>query len=145
MIPGERYVVLGLGSGAVRLVQRPRRSPRRAESHRVPQIGERRETRVRLTSGRSFSALLVDGGLPSVDRDLLDEARRSGVAVFVVADARVMRDWDALGATGVLPRDFSVEDLITALDGMTKAIPRGVADATASRSPFGRGAVDSSP
>ena len=89
------------------------------------------ETRVRLTSGRSFSALLVDGGLPSVDRDLLDEARRSGVAVFVVADARVMRDWDALGATAVLPRDFSVEDLITALDGMTKAIPRGVADATA--------------
>ena len=88
------------------------------------------ETRVRLTSGRSFSALLVDGGLPSVDRDLLDEARRSGVAVFVVADTRVMRDWDALGATAVLPRDFSVEDLITALDGMTKTIPRGVADAT---------------
>ena len=57
------------------------------------------------------------------------------MAVFVVADPRVMRDWDALGATAVLPRDFSVEDLITALDGMTKAIPRGVAGATPVASP----------
>ena len=50
------------------------------------------------------SALLVDGDLRSVDRDLLDEAVRSGVAVFVVADPRVMPDWDALGATAVASR-----------------------------------------
>ena len=112
MIPGERYVVLGLG---------PARSAWFSDLARLATAGgvpieflksvSAEETRVRLTSGRSFSALLVDGGLPSVDRDLLDDARRSGVAVFVVADPRVMRDWDALGATAVLPRDFSVEDL----------------------------------
>ena len=136
MIPGERYVVLGLGSA---------RSAWFSDLARLATAGgvpieflksvSAEETRVRLTSGRSFSALLVDGGLPSVDRDLLDEARRSGVAVFVVADPRVMRDWDALGATAVLPRDFSVEDLITALDGMTKAIPRGVAGRDCRREP----------
>jgi hypothetical protein len=136
VIPGERYVVLGLASA---------RSAWFSDLARLAQAGgvpieflksvSPEETRVRLTSGRSFSALLVDGGLPSVDRDLLDEARRSGVAVFVVADPRVVRDWDALGATAVLPRDFGVEDLITALDGMTKAIPRGVAGATPVPSP----------
>ena len=130
MITGERYVVLGLGSARTAWFSD---LARLATAGAVPiefvKSVTAEETRVRLTSGRSFSALLVDGGLPSVDRDLLDDARRSGVEVFVVADPRVIRDWWALGATAVLPREFSVEDLISALDGMTKAIPRGVADA----------------
>ena len=130
MIAGERYVVLGLASARSAWFSD---LARLATAGAVPiefvkSVGAE-ETRVRLTSGRPFSALLVDGGLPSVDRDLLDEARRCGAAVFVVADPRVIRDWDALGATAVLPRDFSVEDLITALRSMTKVIPRGVAEA----------------
>jgi len=130
VISGERYVVLGFASARSAWFSD---LARLATAGSVPiefvkSVGAE-ETRVRLASGRSFSALLVDGGLPSVDRDLLDEARRSGAAVFVVADPRVIRDWDALGATVVLARDFSVDDLITALRDMTKAIPRGVADA----------------
>ena len=119
MISGERYVVLGFASARSAWFSD---LARLATAGSVPiefvkSVGAE-ETRVRLASGRSFSALLVDGGLPSVDRDLLDEARRSGAAVFVVADPRVIRDWDALGATVVLARDFSVDDLITALRGM---------------------------
>src|SRR3954462_6786779 len=64
------------------------------------------EVRARLASGRAFSALLVDGGLSGVDRDLLDEARSCGCAVVVVHDGRVDRDWSLLGATTVLPSHF---------------------------------------
>ena len=31
----------------------------------------------RLASGQAFSAVIVDGGLPAVDRDLVDRAARS--------------------------------------------------------------------
>jgi hypothetical protein len=129
VITGERYVVLGLGAA---------RSGWFSDLARLATAGgipiefvksvSAEETRVRLSSGRAFSALLVDGGLPAVDRDLLHDARRSGVEVFVVADPRITRDWQTLGATTVLAREFSLDDLLTALDGMTKAIPRGVAD-----------------
>ena len=64
------------------------------------------EVRTRLTSRRPFSALIVDASLPEVDRDLIAAARRSGVAVLVVDDGRVARDWFALGAASVLEPDI---------------------------------------
>ncbi|HEX7168895.1 MAG TPA: hypothetical protein VF230_18095, partial [Acidimicrobiales bacterium] len=36
------------------------------------------ELRAHLASGRAFSALLVDGALPTLDRDLVDAAAEAG-------------------------------------------------------------------
>ncbi len=136
MSGGERYVVLGLGQA---------RSPwfrdlaRMATAGSVPlefvKCVSHEEARVRLASGRAFSALLVDGGLPGVDRDLIDDARRSGVAVLVVEHARVARDWDALGASAVLPPDFAVALLLGALADLARVIPRATADEGTSDEP----------
>ena len=82
------------------------------------------EVRARLASGRPFSALLVDGGLPSVDRDLIDVGRAAGCAVIVVDDARVDRDWRALGADAVLLPVFDRQDLLEALEQTATPINR---------------------
>jgi hypothetical protein len=69
--------------------------------------------------------LLVDGGLSGVDRDLVDEARASGCAVIVIDDDRVRRDWLALGASAVLPSEFSRDALLDVLETHAVAIGRG--------------------
>jgi hypothetical protein len=74
------------------------------------------EARARLQGGRQFSALLADGHLAGVDRDLLDLARGQGCAVVIVEDGQVARDWTALGATTALPDDFTREDLLAVLE-----------------------------
>jgi len=126
---GERFVVLGLGRA---------RSPWFSDLARLATAGSlpielvkcvsHEEARVRLTSGRAFSALLVDGGLPGVDRDLLDTARRSGVEVLVVDDRRATRDWDELGASATLPANFGAADLLAALTELARPIVRGAAE-----------------
>src|SRR5687767_5856859 len=79
------------------------------------------EVRARLASGRAFSALLVDGGLSGVDRDLIDAAREGGCAVIVIEDDRVRRDWLALGASAVLPPELSRAGLLDVLETHTVA------------------------
>jgi hypothetical protein len=74
------------------------------------------EVRARFRTGRPFSALLVDGSVPSLDRDLVDEARSCGCAVIVVDDGRVQRDWRALGAAAVLTSNFGRDDLLDVLE-----------------------------
>ncbi len=56
------------------------------------------EVRVRLAGGRRCSAVLLDGGLPGVDRDLLAAVVEAGAAAVVVDAGRGERDWRALGA-----------------------------------------------
>ena len=73
------------------------------------------EVRVHLGSGRAYSAALLDAGLPSVDRDLLAEAREAGCPVLLVDDGRSRRDWRAMGAAAVLDPDFTREQLLDAL------------------------------
>jgi hypothetical protein len=73
------------------------------------------ELRAHLGSGRPFSALLVDGGLPALDRDLVDHARAVGCAVLVVDDLRITRDWRALGADAVVNPVFERKDLLDVL------------------------------
>lgn len=111
----ERYVLLGLA--------RPRadwfrRVGQWASSAIVPGEFVRcvsvEELRARLGSGRPFSALLVDGDLPALDRDLLAMARTAGCAVLVVADGGA-RNFRELGAAGVLSADFSRDDLLESL------------------------------
>jgi hypothetical protein len=80
------------------------------------------EARARLHAGRAFSALLADGTLADLDRDLLDLAARQGCAVIVVDDPRVTRDWLALGASTVLPDDFDRDQLLAALHTYSRTI-----------------------
>ncbi|HUP87217.1 MAG TPA: hypothetical protein VM143_16300 [Acidimicrobiales bacterium] len=83
------------------------------------------ELRAHLGSGRAFSALLVDGALPALDRDLVDAAAEVGCAVVVVDDVRVTRDWRALGAAAVINPVFERKDLLDVLATHTARIPRG--------------------
>ncbi len=83
------------------------------------------EARARLASGRPFSALLVDGDLPGLDRDLIDRARELGCAVLVVATtARRQPDWASLGAAARLERDFDAATLLDALATHAQPIAR---------------------
>ena len=85
------------------------------------------EVRNHLGSGRTFSAALLDGTLPSVDRDLIAQAREAGCPVLIVDDGRGQRDWRSLGAAAVLPDTFDRDQLIEAL--ATHALMVGGGDA----------------
>jgi hypothetical protein len=126
----ERFVVLGLA---------PARSPwfravgLWANSGALPAEFVRcvsaEEVRARLGSGRAFSALVADSGLPSVDRDLVAGARSAGCAVLVVDDGRATRDWLELGVARVLLPGFGREELVAALTSCASPVRRGEADA----------------
>ncbi len=126
MIPGERFVVLGLAP--------PRAAWFRsvgvwATSGALPaeflKCVSAEEVRARLASGRPFSALVADAGLPTVDRDLLAAAVAADCAVLVVDDGRATRDWHALGASRVLSPSFTRDELVTALAACARTIRRG--------------------
>jgi hypothetical protein len=72
------------------------------------------ELRARLRSGRAFSAVVVDGSLPGVDRDLIALASETSVAVLVVDDQE-RRDWRGLGAAAVMATRFSRDELLEVL------------------------------
>ena len=78
----------------------------------------------RVRSGRAFSAVLIDGGLPGIDRDLLSEAGSSGALVIVVRDPRIKVDWQQSGADAVLEADFGPAKLLDLLAGTARLIPR---------------------
>jgi hypothetical protein len=128
-MPAERYVVLGLA---------PARSAwfrsvgLWANSGALPADFVRcisaEEVRARLASGRAFSALVADAGLPAVDRDLLAAAGAAGCAVLVVDDGRATRDWLELGAARVLQPTFGRDELVTALTSCAHPVRRGEAD-----------------
>ena len=82
------------------------------------------DVRARLSSGRAFSALLLDGDAIGADRDLLDSARAAGCAVVVIHDGRSGRDWVSLGASAVLDSTFERGDLLAVLDSHATAIGR---------------------
>jgi len=103
----ERFVLLGLA--------RPRalwfrEVARWATSAALPaefvKCVSAEELRAHLRSGRPFSAVLLEGGLPAVDRDLIESAREAGAVALVVDEGRVPRDWKGLGASAVLPVDM---------------------------------------
>lgn len=86
------------------------------------------ELRARLRSGRPFSAVLIDGQLPGLDRDLIEEARSAAVSVLVV-DAQSRRDWRALGAAAVLADPFSRDELVEVLQATANPIGSAVHEA----------------
>ena len=80
------------------------------------------ELRGRITSGRPFSAILLDGGLPGVDRDLLAVARDCGIAAIVVADPVSAPRWQALGASAVLSPALTRAELVDALASLAQLV-----------------------
>jgi hypothetical protein len=82
------------------------------------------ELRVRLRSGRGFSALLVDAAAPGLDRDLLELTREVGCAVIVIDSGHRPGAWSDLGASAVLPVDFGRDDLLQALDQFATPVVR---------------------
>ena len=123
---GSRFVVLGLA-----LARSPwfRNVAQWANSASIPvefvKCVSAVELRAHLSSGRPFSALLIDGGIPALDRDLVDSAREIGCAVIVVDDMRVTRDWTSLGATAVVNPVFDRKDLLDLLANHGPRISRG--------------------
>lgn len=126
-MPADRYVVLGLAPARSAWF---REVARWATSAALPlefvKCVSREELRVRLTSGRALSAVLLDAGVPGLDRDLLDGARAAGCAVLVVDDGRSRVDWSSLGASAVLPAALGRADLHAAL--VEHATPIGRSD-----------------
>lgn len=73
------------------------------------------ELRARCTSGRPFSAALLDGRLHAVDRDLLATLLDAGIPSIVVA-APGGPDWSTLGAATTLASPFDRASLLGALE-----------------------------
>jgi hypothetical protein len=121
----DRYVLLGLAH-----VRAPWFSElaRWATSASVPvefvKTVSVEEVRVRLRSGRGFSALLVGDDVTGVDRDLVDLAHESGCAVVVVTSGHTRRDWAELGAAAVLPAGFGRSDLVDVLSQVSRPVTR---------------------
>ena len=79
------------------------------------------ELRARLSSGRSWSAVLLDGSLPAVDRDLVAAVRDAGCAPIVVDDRGADR-WRSLGVASVLPSSFDRGALLDVLDTVATTV-----------------------
>jgi hypothetical protein len=112
----ERYVVLGLAhvrSGWFREVGRWASSAMAPIDYLKCVSAE--EVRARLATGRAFSALVADGSLHGVDRDLFDAARDAGCAVIVVDDGIRQRDWSDLGASAAVADGFTRTELVDLL------------------------------
>lgn len=80
------------------------------------------ELRARLGSGRRWSAALLDGSLPIVDRDLLAAVRDAGCAPIVIDDRDGVDRWRALGAAGVLPTAFDRGALLDVLEAVAMTV-----------------------
>jgi hypothetical protein len=124
----ERFVVLGLA--------RPRAEWFRAVSQWATSAAlpaeflkcvSVEELRSRLAGGRQYSAVLLDGGIAAVDRDLVQAVREAGSAPIVVDDGRGGRDWVALGAAAVLDAALTREALLDALATHALMVGRAVA------------------
>jgi len=86
------------------------------------------ELRARLGSGRAFSAVLADGGLGGIDRDLIDQAREIGCAVILVDGVGARRDTIGLGVSALLPDGFGRDELLATLDEHAALIGTAVPD-----------------
>jgi hypothetical protein len=122
----ERYVLLGLAHVRSAWFRNLSRSSTSAslpiEFLKAMSI---EEVRVRLRSGRGYSALVIDDGIPGFDRDLIDLALEVGCAVILVDNGRATTEWSNLGASAVLAPDFGRNDLLDVLARVATPIARG--------------------
>lgn len=82
------------------------------------------EVRVRLRSGRGYSALLIDDSMAGLDRDLVDLALEVGCAVVLVDSGRGAINWVDLGASALLPPEFDRGDLRQVLTQVAAPLAR---------------------
>lgn len=135
MSAGHRYVLVGLA--------RSRAQWFRSVSHWTTSAAipaeflkcvSAEELRARLSGSRTYSAVLLDGTMPVVDRDLIETAREAGCSVLIIDDGLRHRDWVELGASAVLPTALEREVLLDALVthaemvGAITSAPPGVID-----------------
>jgi MinD-like ATPase involved in chromosome partitioning or flagellar assembly len=73
------------------------------------------ELRARLEGTRAHSAVMVDSGMPGLDRDLLAQVTRTGAAAIVVAPPPTAHRWRAMGAAATADADFTPDDLVALL------------------------------
>jgi MinD-like ATPase involved in chromosome partitioning or flagellar assembly len=123
----ERYVLLGLAPPRAPWFEAVARwTTSAAIAAEFVKCVSADEVRVRLTSGRRYSALLVDSTLPSLDRDLVDIALESLAQVIVVRSGPGPSFPAAdLGVAAELPGDFSQDQLIDVLAAHCEMIGRG--------------------
>lgn len=119
----ERYVVLGLAHvGSPWFRSLARWSTAAVLPIEFVKTVSVEEVRARLRSGRAFSALLVDEGVPGTDRDLVDAARREGCAVIVVGGRGTPSQWQDLGVSAVLPDGFDPAELLDVLEQVASPV-----------------------
>ncbi len=82
------------------------------------------EVRVRLRSGRGYSALLIDDSMPGFDRDLVEMAREAGCAVVVVDSGRAHLGSAGLGVSALLPAGFGRDELLAVLGQFATPVAR---------------------
>ena len=140
---GERYVVMGLA--------RPRQSWLREVAKWTTTASlpaefimclSAEEVHARLDGGRLFSALLVDGGISGLDRDLIAAAQERDCVTIVVQSPGSQRDWEAVGAATTIAADFDRNALLAALGDVAAPVAEveasGVVTTTAPHRPSGR-------
>lgn len=84
------------------------------------------EVRARLASGRAFSALLIDGAVSGLDRDLFAEAAAAACPTVVVDSVDATRDWRGAGATAMLAPIFSRDEVLEVLQAHARPISTAV-------------------
>jgi MinD-like ATPase involved in chromosome partitioning or flagellar assembly len=121
----ERYVLLGLAPPRAQWWESLAQwSTSAAIAAEFVKCMSAEEVRVRLTSGRRHSALLVDSATPALDRDLVDAATSSLTPVIVVQTTRSASGLDT-GAAASLPGDFSRDHLLDVLASHCRMVSRG--------------------
>jgi hypothetical protein len=114
-VPRERYVLLGVAAARSswfrEVGQWATAASIPAEFVRCVSVAE---MRARLASGRPFSAVLVDGRLGGVDRDVVAVAADVGCPVIVV-DERGPDTWGEVGVAAVVQAPFSHDELLELL------------------------------
>jgi len=80
------------------------------------------ELRTRVAGGRVFSAALLDGRLPGIDRDLLSTLAEARIPAVVVRSAPDPHDWIGLGATSTLDAPVDRSGLLAALSEHSRMV-----------------------
>ncbi|MEO6629661.1 MAG: hypothetical protein ABIP03_13970 [Aquihabitans sp.] len=112
----DRYVVLGLAHvRSTWFTEVARWSTSGSVPVEFVKCVSTEELRARMRSGRPFSAALLDGRLPAVDRDLMAGLQDSGVVPLVVEAGPGGPDWVALGARATLALPLERAALLDAL------------------------------
>ena len=124
---GERYVLLGLAPARSAWFEAVAQwSTSAAIAAEFVKCVSAEEVRVRLGSGRPYSALIADASTPSLDRDLVDAANEAATPVVVVTASRgPSPSAGDLGAVAELRADFDRSALMEVLSAHCVPMGRG--------------------